>query len=748
MAAPIYRFQIRFGDPEETHEVFPVWKDDLAIEWATESGQRFLRSGLSGTIDLIREDYALVMSQAFGVVYHLDILKSNDNGVTWGVYWQGHFAMTDCTVDVDDERLTVKPQVTDDYTDILTGWEKEYDLIKLLPEVQKIKVVKRPMIQIYSEGANYINCFIGSTYFEQDVNTPSTDDIQGFLKDECHFKVLSDLVEINFENPPSGFGEPFTGYLINGNYLTNTIGTYRLKYYEVTYTVSQTEVFENGLQVVPAASDTVLWQFSQQNAVTGYKPIPITMEFEPQNGSSGTLVADRSTRYVYGRVLCNTPSRTGYETYPIMDDDIMPYNRNYHYCFPFNGSYRIYTDVTYFGYTGKSSDPTQWGMDDNGQYFTAPGPGAFPIGCTNWVNTSDWYMPGYAANAIDEDFRHEYTLNDAYPIWSCIKVLLGQIAPDITFDGTEAYSYFMYHREETVTPGVYVYEDPIGHRDCRLFITPKSNITAGEYQTPAQTAPVTLKTLLDMMANTFCLHWFIESVDVGGGTIEKRLRIEHVKYFRNGGTYSGTRQIGIDMTDIYNTRNGKPWSFCTSEYNWEKTDMPERYQFGWMDEVTDPFKGNPIEVLSPFVQKGKIENVDVAQFTSDIDMMLLNPSAFSPDGFAVMTIDVNGALPMVQYSTTVYGGEIQNGLLAYVKLQQPYWMYEMPAKSLRIGNTEVTAQGVSRHKAQAVSVPYGDGEPQLRKLVRTGIGDGEIRSLSLRLTSRMAKVQLRYDTEE
>ena len=231
-------------------------------------------------------------------------------------------------------------------------------------------------------------------------------------------------------------------------------------------------------------------------------------------------------------------------------------------------------------------------------------------------------------------------------------------------------------------------------------------------------------------------------MDVGGVTIEKRLRIEHVLWFRNGGTYSGTQLVGVNLTTIKNVRNGKPWSFGTSEYSYEKADMPERYEFGWMDEVTKPFKGEPIEVVSPYVESGKIENVDVGQFTSDVDMMLLNPSAFSPDGFAVMTMQ-GDALPMTQYGS----GYIQNCLLSFWKLQDPYWLYDMPAKKLKVNGQATNALGVSRNKSQTVNIPYDKTEPDLQKLVTTGIGNGQIRQLSIRLTSRMAKVQLRYDTE-
>lgn len=737
---PQYRFQIRYGSPEATHEIHPVWKDDLSIEWALESQQWFMRSALSGSLVLQREDYDLVMAQPFSTVYYFDILILKSGLLE--TYWQGKFTQTDCTINVDDKKITVKPSVVDDYTDILAGMEKEYDLIKLLPEIQKIDITKRPMIQLYYEDASYINCIIGNIAFEEDVNVPNVENFQEFMEGECHFKQIGNYCEISLHDPPEGFGTVYTGDLIDGEYLTSQTGNYRMKYYET----EQDGWWENGLDIVPLDSDTVVYYYHQKFWNTG-QFISIPRDFKFQDGTGPTInyiQAYRTNRVYYGRVVCNVAPNevpSGYDTtYPIMSDDLVPYNRNYRYCLPYDGS----LDDIVLGWTGKSQSPTEWGIDDFGQYFTKPygDDGYLPIGRSNWVNSSDWFKPVFGASIIETRYRHKYTLNDAYPIWSCIKVLLGEIAPDIKFEATTAYSEFMFRQVSGA------YSDPISSKDYRLFITPKSNITAGEYQTPAQTAPVTLKTLLDMMTKTLGLHWFIERVTVNNA-VEKHLRLEHVKWFRNGGSYSGTQQVGIDLTAIKNSRNGKTWSFGTSEYAYEKTDMPERYEFAWMDDVTELFKGRPIDVVSPYVEKGRVDEVNVAQFTSDVDMMLLNPSAFSPDGFVVMTVDAStGALPMVSYTIGLYTNYLQNGLMSFFKLQNPYLLYDMPAKALKVNGTATTALGVSRHKTQTVNVPYGDDEPDLQKLITTGIGNGQIKQVSMKLTSRMAKVNLRYDTEE
>ena len=298
-----------------------------------------------------------------------------------------------------------------------------------------------------------------------------------------------------------------------------------------------------------------------------------------------------------------------------------------------------------------------------------------------------------------------------------------------------------------------------------------------------------------------------------------------------------------------NKRNGKAWGYGVNSYEFEKLDMPERYQFEWMDEVTALFKGNPIEVDSTFVELGKIEEINVSQFTSDIDYMLLNPSGVSPDGFAVLTVEtanaispvtvgydygeegaiiaiakyvwgktcvlafnvsgtggmalkfwygsevedsgyniyvsggnesmtvaipegvtgisfgVASAMSVTYQSLTVYNDtdskqvpiisaiidgvtyKLQNGWLSFYFLQNPYWKYNMPARNIRINGAVPTGVRVSRMKKQTVNVPMGLTDPDLMKLVTTAIGNGQIQQASIRLTSRMAKLQLRYDTE-
>lgn len=838
-----YRFFIRKGSATATQvAVFPIWKDDISLEYEKESGQMFHRAQLSGSIDLCRADYDKVMNESFGTVFFFEIEKSVDRGATWSRYWMGRFTLADCLVNVDNKKLTVKPTVYDVYTDILEGLEKEYDLIKLTPAMQRILIRKRPCLQLYDEGDEIISCIVGNLSFEQDVNVPDEDNVEDYLRNRCHFSVISSFAEFNFTDIASGyendFALPFSGLLNgDGSIFRNTTDTYYLRYFEYRNSLPDyqyeyfngIEIFRTGDQPIGA---NVKWRFKQSwigPINSGYPALPEDITFESLVSGVANMEAVRNSNTVYGRIVCNVENFGTQATKELHTDDLVTYNRNYRRA--------IGQVVTIYESQRTSNDPTEWGRTDAGTYFLPPDDYYVyvPVGRSKWVNTSLWYR-------LDNDFinietigSYAYMLNDAYPIHSAISVLLNEIGSSVTFSNTTQYSSFLYSGD-----------DAIGGRDNRLFITPKTNITAGEYQTPAQKGMITLKEIFEMLRDTYKCYWF---VDANG-----RLRIEHVQWFMNGGSYSGSPSVGIDMTALTNKRNGKPWSYDTNMYQFEKSEMPERYQFGWMDDVTDLFMGTPINMISPYVEKGKVENIDVKAFTSDVDFMMLNPSGISQDGFALLNVEKanaviggqyyytdgvdgqifsvasyvwdktceikigiqgTGTLTLVRwygdraedssivfslplgtnpvtvslqmpegvtgisfkasnyatvtmYSLTVQSDNdtvqlpiisvdingiyrrMQNGNLSFWRLQDPYWFYDMPAKYIEVHGTTHNVKSVgsiSRKKKQTISIPVGDTEPDMNQLVKTGLGDGQIQQASIRLTTRMAKTQLRYDTE-
>lgn len=814
-------------------ETKPVYKDDLAKEYELETNQRFYRAKLSGKISFIRQDYDYIMSQNFESQFYFLMGKSNDGGQTWDdEYYRGKFFMTDCEFDDDNKKCTVQPDTLDEYNDVLAGLEKEYNLITLAPEITRLSFKKRPLIQVYIPGDSVVSCFLGGTYWEQDANVV---DDRNALVQTYHFALCNLLKEINV----TGSSNPNVNGLYVGRMSISGTNQFTGNLYPSGgtsgYYIRASQQYQPpfwGLityEIVRSSDNVVLFRYT--NVSPGNQPFD-NVEFDftavSGSGSSGTPHAEMATYNIYVRYLLDVETISGLNTYPLPSDDIVENNRNYHRAI----GYAI--DVAYIS-NSFSTTPTEYGLAGNGQYFYPPysiwGQKFFPIARSTWRYASIWFGFAIFDWILEEQGRKEYTLRDAYPVASCIQVLLNQFAPGIKHEATAEYSQFLYGTDFI----------PIGYQRFTLLVSQKTNILVGDYDRPAQKAPTTLQQFTNMLRDCFRCFWYIE---------DGKFKIEHILWFRNGGSYSYNPALTVDLNTLLNVRNGKNWGFASSKWSFDKVDLAERYQFEWMDDVTQAFEGYPIEVISKFVTPGKIEEINVSNFTSDVDYMILNPGAISNDGFALFAavkdnsnintvgrqsdgyIDPNngtfhantpgalcyyatdyipiagGGSYFISYGhwtafydsnknfiagdnrTSTSGKEVtapqnayymrttgcttadpmtivrtdlvlpfstfsmqgvdyvlQNYILSFMFLQATFYVYDLPARNVRINNNSAYAQGVERKKKQTVTYPSID-DPDPMKLVKTAIGNGQINKISITLHSRMNKVTLMYDTEQ
>lgn len=711
----------------------PIYKDDLAKEYELETNQRFYRAKLSGKISFIRDDYDFINTRPFDYEFLYGIDKSNDGGKTWVPYFSGKFMKTDCTFVDYDKKVTVQPDTIDEYNDVLAGLEKEYNLITLAPAIQRITINKRPLIQIYVPGDSVVSCFLGGTNWEQDANA-TTD--QNALIQTYHFALCNILKEIQITShgSPAVIAGLYTGRMATGA----SADVFEGKLYpelNVNYYIYISQQRISGglpfgvamVEIRRQSDDVAMFRYSKITQ----EPFD-TLEFDltavEGSGATGTMHADVKSYNIYARYLVDVGKIGDLNTYPLPADDIVDNNRNYRRAI----GYAI--DVAFIS-NNFSGTPTEWGLADNGKYFAPPysiyGQTFYPIARSTWRYASLWFGFYLMDWILEEKARKAYTLRDAFPVASCISVLLNQIAPGITHAATAEYSQFLYSGN-----------NPISGLNFRLLVSQKTNIINGEYQQPAQKAPTTLQQFTNMLRDCFKCYWFIE---------DGKFKIEHIQYFRNGGSYSDGAILSHDLTKELNLRNGKPWAFNTSEYSFDKVDLPKRYQFEWMDDVTAAFEGLPIQVISKYVTPGKVEEINISNFTSDIDMMLLNPGNMSSDGFALFaavppTSGSQWILPFTKQTVNGVEYYLQNGYLAFINLQSPYWMYDLPARRVSINGSEVYAYGIERKKKQTFSFPAID-DPNPMQLIKTYIGDGQVDKLSVNLCSRNIKATLKYDTE-
>lgn len=731
---PKYRFFLQIGEDGTKQTVRPNYKDDLTLDYELETNQRFYRAKLSGKINFVRADYDIINDAPFDSEFFLYIEKSDDWGQTYNQYYKAKFMKTDCTFNDDDKLVTVKPETTDQYDDVLAGLEKEYNLIELAPQIEFLTIRKRPLIQIYVPGDSIVSCFLGGTNWEQDANV-TTD--QNVLVQTYHFALCNILKEIQITSngSPAVISGLYTGRMATGASANNFEGKLYPKL-NVNYYIYISQQRIDGLpfgavvvEIRKQSDDTAMFRYTKATT-SPFDTLEFDLTAVEGSGATGTMHANMKSYNIYARYLCDVEKIDDLNTYPLPADDIVDNNRNYRRAI----GYAI--DVAFIS-NNFSDTPTEWGLADNGKYFAPPysiyGQTFYPIARSTWRYASLWFGFYLMDWILEEKARKAYTLRDAFTLSSCINVLLKEFAPGITHEATPEYSQFLYNTN-----------NPISGQSFKLLISQKSNIINGEYKTPAQKAPITLQQIMTMLRDIYKCYWYIE---------DGKFKIEQVSWFRNGGSYGYNPIIDYDLTQLENVRNGKKLAFATSEYSFDKVEMPERYQFEWMDDVTTPFEGLPIEITSKYVTAGKIEEINISNFTSDIDLMLLNPGAISSDGFALfaaVTPSGGGQLELPFTRQTVDGVEyfLQNGYLAFINIQPTYWVYDMPARNFKINNSQYYALGgLERKKKQTLNFPAGTTDPNPMQLVKTYIGNGQVDKLSVNLCSRNIKATLKYDTE-
>lgn len=717
-----YKFILSNG--VQTREALPNWKSDLAKEWAFEQNQMFRRASLTDSLVFMNADYDWIMAQGFEVKILITVNVSWNDDSSYVEYWKGSFHKTDCTINLDDKTIKVKPEVEDKYTKILAKLDNEYDLMKLVPPNQPVHLQRRPLFQVYAAGESVVSCFLGGMAWEQDV--VMTDMTDEELQDDCHFGHCADIIRLTFDNAPAGLTTGFYGMWEHGTAqgawedFASDEGVYYMSYY-------QSAVLK-GLRIYAVGGSNALWEYQTSNV---YDPFPDTFTMSPLQSGLSALNASWSSTAVYARWLLGREFSDSSEIAP---GDLVANNRNYRYCYPYihNDSIRMTSRFT--------SEPTKWGIRPDGNYYLKPqlsadevflSRGLYPIARSTWNYGSVWLDWSESLAYTEESFRTDMTLRDAYTLEAVISVLLAEIDASLTFAATSAYSTFLYGT------------NPLTSSWGRLVMTPKSNILKAEYTQPAQTAPITLGEVLTMLQKACGCYWYIDQ--------SNRLRIEHVSYFKNGMSYSGTPSVGLNVPSLYNSRHGHSWALGTGEYSYDKIQMPQRYEYSWMDDTTDAFKGDAIEVMSTFVQEGNIEDITIAKFNSDIDYIMLNPSDVSEDGFALMCCLVSGSgfyLPYITRPIDENEVTLQNYLLAMVYLQPAFLISDMPSWNIKVNGEAATAKGIQRMKKQQLKVPVGIGDGDLEQLVRTTVGDGEVERMTVNLLSRTAKYQLRFDTTE
>lgn len=727
MIPPKYKFYISKNGGDKV-EVNPHYKE-LNKKYAKESGQEFFRISLDGKIKLFGNDYEIVHNSSLEDHMIFTIDKYNRTSGKWVEYYKGEFNKIDCKLDYEKKSCELKTTALDEYNDVVNKYENTYDLIKLAPEISKINLHKRSLMQVYISGTNSISNFFGGIYWEDDVNEAIDD--YDTLVNKYYFSYIKAGNEFYVRG--AGISD------VNGVY-AGTNGYWSCWNGYTCYMGTDTPMTKAYIYIKRNSDGAVLYQSVKQwmftnagNCYIGRENIEMV---NVSNPSDKFTIESPFVYHIYQRLLCDVDTISDSEgvknTYDLPPDDFVTDNRNYKKCIGLRGGL--------FFCTSRAVDkPTRYGLNDYGQYFTnefipsSAGIGRpLPISRNSWANASLWYVyEDYTYKYFEERLRKRYTLKDSYSIAAVIKALLNKIDPTLKHEATAEYSRFLY---DTIVP--------MSMARFYVHITQKTNILKGEYDQPAQKAEVSLEDVMKMLRDCFRCYWYIE---------DNKFKIEHISFFMRGGSYSYNTSIQLDFTKLVDQFNKKLSSYFQSEVEYDKTDLNQRYEFGWMDDVTDLFGGVTIDVKSNYVQKDKTEEINISQFSSDVDYMLFNPSNFSDDGFALLCPIKNGSsleLPIIETQLIdengdTYNAVIQNFYAAWAYLVR-FYMYDMPASNLDcnvLGN--LYASGVKMCMKHTIEFPIEEDLNEL-ELIKTTIGNGKIDEVSINVNTRRAKVRLLY----
>lgn len=713
------------------NDVHPVFGDDIKINISREENQIFKREKIEGTFKFVGNEFDLIYQCSIFTKFTLEIYREDIFVGSAG------FIRTDCEFNLDDKICSVKLTTKDIYEKILNGYDNKYNIVKLAPKRESVTLTKRAILQFYVRGESVVTNVVGGVHYEQ-----SCKEVYGAkdLRDIYHFGGYLPLSYIYINKvidataPSDVFGRYFIDNSTAGGagiiYINATNSNYRI---QLTYLAS-----EWVLILIDSSTNKTLASANVPNVQSGSQAITFT-----KSGSGGGDYASgiyNSDGDLYCRVLLPKQFDNSYQR--SMDDDITDYDSNY----PYVGGVSLDRFAPKMKMVvDKSVTPTEWGIDSEGTYFQYPiltasqqenGSSPIPIGQSHWERMSSWLLSDDDVNDLVDDFDATFILKDSYPIGSAIAVLLKEIDDNISFEDTQDYSMFLY---SGAMQELYSY-DFLGCRNA-LHITPISNIKKTFYEQAAQRGEISLKQIFDMLRNVYNCYWFIDS--------EKRLRIEHIVYFKNGNSYTSEKPIpSIDVTIKKNLPTGESWGFAQNTVEYETDKCPARYEFKWGDKCTYPFVGEPIDVKDIYLDASRKESVGIENFLADIDYIVSNPSGVSDDLFAVFEVNKSTKkvdILDVRLNDASPKYKIQNPYLSMIVAERFYYPFDLSGWKAYAGKYELDVYKTKGIKKQTLSCPLSLAEMRSIGVIRTELGNGTIDKLEAEINTLYAKNTIYYE---
>ena len=791
--APAYRNLLATSDSYASVVTIP-WTvhplySQLKKQYKRSGDNRFMRKSINGELVFKGADFDRIIQ--YGDFFRFRVRVNITS--TGSEYVAGSFSIADCKLNYTQKEAAVSPDEDDEYSETIDHFSDEVNLFKNPPAVTRLQSTKRGIFQVYLQGTDTLMNFFGGSSYETTL-TESVEDFDeltgkyafGFSGHYCdlylkgtngydgvyigkldeHPEVTqSQIVSLlkgwyNPDNPShtlklglklvgvagSMVPSQFSSYLPVGYNYSNW------EQFQDAYNSSYVFLYDAYVLVLLDGSDNTILQSDfficcrsadrvkfQQKPYLGDASRGITMRLPGTAGEAGKVVS--TIHYgVFSRYLVDVPSVGGTDATPLGANDFAKLSRDYHYAIPVQlGDGGINTGINQAAIAQSIalySQPTSFGADQRGQYFIPydgwefPNAFSMPISPSRWVNSSLWFslVPGNYYDYTDGWDRASRKVYDI-PAFSLADVIK-TTGIDVSFEGTTTYSDFLYRSSG-------------GHK---LFITPITNVTAGEGCEPATRAMLSLSSVLDLVKDLYNCYWFIDA--------QKRLRIEGIAYFLNGGSYTPGSADTLDLSELYDAKNKVKLSYFQAEKEFSVDELNRQYTYGWDQEVTTAFGNYDVRFFGPHIPQDQTIEIRPSKFNPDLDLMTVAPDSFSPDSFAIIESQTTGtAIPIgtvqIINSDILYQAErtlqALNSYLSWPHLFQNKLLYlDSPryAISPRVTYPEIIGDAiVKKYGRQKISLQVESDLNEYTE-VTTPVGTGAIESMTIDLDSKAAEITL------
>jgi len=792
----VFRFRLKISS-NPYQDSNPRWNDETTFITEGQEGEMFFREKLDVKLTYQREDFDAIYAADFDTEFRA-LLQQQVNGV-WTSLWVGKFWYTDIEFDVDNRTCTVSPETFDLYEELFGGLEKEFDLIALEPPTVTVQMLKQAVIQVYLPGSSFVANFTNDGIFYETPCTP-------FNTTPAPFETGTtdnhdNLIEHGF-GMGTGYNDPSDGLfnwarvVIPGSGLTPDVsGVYYFQFYfpdgrpGLTSITGTSLIREDGVYsmvtvnpggpgqaikyAIKRVSDGVTVYESEQYPTPPFSPFGQAPHTTPNaTFTSLTNPSSKVQAYLfmpYVRLLTNKKIVDGLPTIGVQSTgvwsagtyyfgDVVTWNGRDRICVvasttndPDDSGWNTLNEdpiphgtfaralpidtLNFIFSEGNSASPTRWGKFSLDAlhfaltYFAKPSSSEtlMPVAGTTWTGASAWFYMDDDLRNLQQEGSELLTINDAYKLSDCIDVLLDEIQPLIAHADGTTYSQFLYATSNAIR----------GARKVPIII-PKSNVVVGNYDQPAKKAQIRLSEILQLLRYFHNAYWHIS---------ESSLVIEHENYYHNGKSYSG-QNIGTDLTTGIEPKTELAWAYRTNKFKFDKQNMPERIETGWMDKGSQQFDGYPIQALSAYAQKGNIEQRVISKFTSDVDFIHVAANDIAKEGFVFLECEEGELYYTVPFVTFVISADetytMQNGYASLIYAHNQYHKHNLSAESVTLNKSAITATTVKRSKIQEITFAT-ESEIDPYELIETNLGVGRLRRMERQITGNTVKAVILHD---